>query len=204
MIGCVRNATINIFYEVGSEYRKNIMNSIYLMPHRIFALFFILFSARFASYSQVGRNSLAVYNSVPGITILTNDSLQGKIGIFKMGESLGGELLDLDSTMHFQKRVYADVCGCGILDSGAWIWHKPGMIGLKSKSGLQLFDLIKYRHFYLCIPTNKRGKFVADLLSSQKQFKNIKPIHVDDVIYTADDIAVYSLMKKYHLRDLNE
>jgi hypothetical protein len=174
------------------------------MPHRIFAVLIILFSNRVASYSQVGKNSIAIYNSVPGIAILTNDSLRDKIGIFKMGESLGGKLLELDSTMHFQKRVYADVCGCGILDSGTWFLDKHGVIGLKSKNGLQKFDIIKYRQFYLCIPPNQRGKFVDDLLSSQKQFKNMKPIHIGDALYTADDIAVYSLMKKYYLRDLNE
>lgn len=121
-----------------------------------------------------------------------------------MGESLGGELLDLDSTLHFQKKVYACVAGGGILDSGTWFLDKPGMISLKSKIGLQTFDLIKYRHFYICVPSNKRVKFVDDLLSSQRQFKNIKPIHIGDIVYTADDLAVYSLMKKYYLRDLNE
>jgi hypothetical protein len=174
------------------------------MSLRIFVLVFLLFFARIASYSQVDKNSPAIYSSVPGIVFVTNDSLQYNIGIFKMGESLGGELLNLDSTWHFQRKVYADVAGGGILDSGTWFLNKPGMIDLKSNSGLQIFDLIKYHHFYFCIPTNKRGKFVDDLLSSQRQFKNIKPIHVGDSVYTTDDLAVYSLMKKYYLRDLNE
>ncbi len=174
------------------------------MTRRVTSIVFFLFFPWIASYSQADKNSPTTFDSVPRVVFLTKDNLQDKMGMYKLGENLYGTSLNLDSTMHFQKKSYSCVGGPRVFDSGIWFVYKTGRIGLKSKSGLQTFYLMKYRHFYFCIPPNKRLKFVDDFLKSQTQFKKFKTIHIDDVVYTGNDLATYSLMKKYYLRDLND
>jgi hypothetical protein len=166
-------------------------------------LIVFLFFGQNASYSQVQKNSHATYKSLPELLFLTNDSLQDKIGAYKLGKPLWGLVLNLDSTLHFQIRTYSCLGG-GIVDSGIWFVIKTGRIGLRSKSGIQTFDLLKFDHFCFCIPPNKRVSFIDDFLKLRRKFKAIKPTHFGDLVITANDIVAYQFKEKYYLRDLDD
>lgn len=161
---------------------------------------FFLFFGQLASYSQVQKGPHLTFQSPPGVSFLTNDSPQDKIGTYKLGKSLWELVLNLDSTMHFQKRTYGCLGGEPV-DSGVWFVTKAGRIGLRSKSGIQMLDLIKFNHFYFCIPPNKRMTFVDDFQKSSKKFNAVKPFHSDDLVITANYIVAYQLKNKYYLRD---
>jgi hypothetical protein len=138
------------------------------------------------------------------VVFLSKDSLSDKIGVYRWGGSLGGTALVLDSAMHFQKRDCVDVGGGIKLDAGTWFISRSGGVALQVESGIQHYAIMKYRHYYFCIPFDKRSNFVHAFRKAKLLFKKITTIHVGESVYTGNDMAAFSLMKSYYFRDVND
>lgn len=148
----------------------------------------LLFLLQLSSHAQPDKNSTAIYKSIPEIEVVTIDSIQDKIGLYQWRVGNCVELLTLDSNMHFKERQQCCIGG-EVLDSGVWFVYKTGRVGLKGKWGLHTFDLVKFSHFYFCIPPDQRVNFVT-------AFAKYKPD------YPGSDRLANRLMYECYFHDL--
>ena len=56
-----------------------------------------------------------------------------------------------------------------LLDSGKWIIFKTGRLRLESITGNLTVDILQFKHYYFCIPPNKRKEFVRDFRKSEEK-----------------------------------
>jgi hypothetical protein len=164
-------------------------------------LLLILGLCGMAVRSQENANSPAIYKSVDSLTFLTDTSQSHKVGIYKMGGSLGGYLIEIDSNGHFLKRDYSCLGG-RVLDSGSCVMYKTGRLGLKFKTSVQTFDVVKFSHYCFLISPDQRMGFIKEFRKTEAIFKNQKTIYAEDQVFTSSDLRAAHLMNGYYARDL--
>lgn len=154
------------------------------------------------SYAQSEPYIPAIYHSVPELQFVTDTSAMAKTGIYQLGTVPSFLQLKLDSSMHFQIRGFS-CTSHEIIDTGVWFVYKTGRIGLKTKTGLKTFDLVKFDHFYFCIPPSERTKFVDDFRTTETRYKDLKPSYAEKKVYTVNEMTADFLMDNYYYqRDL--
>lgn len=172
------------------------------MGQRASLLLFLFLLVQFRSSAQRHRNSPALYSLCPAVRLVTLDSAADKIGGYRMGRSLVGVFLTLDSTGHFRTGEYSCMGGL-VSDSGRWLVSRTGRIGLRSASGTRTLEVVKFSHYYFCIAPNREISFARDFRKIRARYVALKPVHMEDRIYTADDVIAYELMPNYYGRNVD-
>ena len=155
---------------------------------------------------QVSENvssSKAIYNSVPGLTIIDSVSFQDIVGGFSISNGFWGYHFRLDSNMRFQKIDFSCMARFNV-DSGSWTIKNNNTVVLKSNKLTLYFDIVKFDNFYFFIQPSQRLKFIADLKTTRIKFKEFKPITIEEKIISTKTMIGMSLGENYYSKEIDD
>ncbi|PZR09695.1 MAG: hypothetical protein DI539_21815 [Flavobacterium psychrophilum] len=152
-------------------------------------------------YGQVPEKN--IYKTTEGLTIVDSITCKDIIGGFYKSDGLGGYSFRLDSNMTFQKNDFSCMAKFAV-DSGSWTIKNSNTVVLKSAKEILYFDVVKFDKFYFFVLPAQRKVFIEDLQTTIKQFKNTKPIAVNDEVYSKNYLIGCYLVKSYFAKEIDD
>jgi hypothetical protein len=152
-------------------------------------------------YGQVAEKT--IHNGIEGLMLADSITCNDIIGSFYKSDGFGGYSFSLDSNMTFQKNDFSCMARFKV-DSGSWTIKNANTVVLKSAKKILYFDVVKFDKFYFFVLPTQRQAFIEDLKATIKQFKNTKPIVVDDEVYSKNYLIGSRLAKSYFAKEIDD